>query len=166
MEHLSEYQPKALAYAGNPHYSDHDYLVPAIVAGVGKLIGSQAISRIQQWGAEQLELSLVRAYGSTARHAAMLLHIENVENMYMPDGCTPGWHGQKPEPVALLLSTASQLHSAWLARRHYDMVQENAQRMWMALATQSKEVTGWDFPSVLEHSLTDMDRARQMEAAR
>lgn len=155
MEHLSTYQPRALQYGFGPVALEPDFLVPAIVAGVGKLFAHHAEERMNRWAALELQLRLVKTYGSICWHTALLLHTEKVDRMEVPDQFAPGWHGQAPQPMALLLATASQLHSAWLSREHYDLMQESAQRMWLALATQCEEVTRQDFESVLT---TNLDR--------
>lgn len=156
MEHLSTYQPRALRYNPRPMALGPDFLVPSIIAGVGKLFAHQAGDHMNVWGHTEKQRRTRNTYGSICCYTALLLHTERVERMEVPDQFAPGWHGQAPQPLALLLATASQLHSAWLSREHYDLMQESAQRMWLALATQCVEVAQTDFDTLLGQNLGRM----------
>lgn len=141
---LRTYQYKAMTTA-EPRAYDHAYLVPGIVGEVGELFGQQAKAYWHGWSTADLQVQLVKEYGDIAWMTAVLLYTEGVEQLEVPANFSPGWGGQKPEPMALLHSSAAQVHSAYLNRPHYDWMQEAAQRLWIVLATQCLTITGAPF---------------------
>lgn len=149
---LRTYQHMAMTTA-QPRAYHHEYLVPGIVGEVGELFGQNAKAYWHGWPQHQLQVQLVKEYGDIAWMTAILLHTERVEQLDVPANFSPGWAGDKPDPMALLLSGASQLHSAYLNRPHYDWVQEAAQRLWFILATQCEAITRTPFDIVLEANL-------------
>lgn len=150
--HLHEYQTKAMTTA-EPRAYHHAYLVPGILGEVGELFGHIAKGYWHQRPAGEQQALVEKEYGDVAWMCALLLHTEGVTDLQVPPHFSPGWGGQKPDPMALLLSAAAQVHSAYLNRPHYDWMQEAAQRLWYVLVTQCQAVTGTDYDTVLQINL-------------
>lgn len=149
---LRTYQRKALTTA-EPRAYHHEYLIPGIVGEVGELFGQQAKAYWHGWPEEELRLQTVKEYGDIAWMTATLLFTEGVHELDVPANFSPGWGGQKPDPMALLHSAAAWVHSAHLNRPHYDWMQEAAQRLWMVLVTQCEAITATDWDTVLGTNL-------------
>lgn len=149
---LHEYQTKAMATA-EPRAFHHEYLVPGLLAEVGELFGHHAKGYWHQRPHMEVQALVEKEYGDIAWLTAVLLHTEGVTQLHVPASFAAGWGGQRPDPMALLLSSAAQVHSAYLNRPHYDWMQEAAQRMWCAVVTQCQVVTGTDLDTVLQINL-------------
>lgn len=148
---LSEYQSKCETTAHALAYH-HQYLIPGIVGEVGELFGQQAKAYWHERSGPELQDLLVKEYGDIAWMTALLLHTEGYFNVadWKP---VVGFNGRLPDPMALLLGRATQLHSAWLNREEYDWLPEAAERMWQALESQCERVTGVEFDVVLQANL-------------
>lgn len=149
---LKEYQPLAEATA-MAEARAYQYLIPGILGEVGELFGQQAKAYWHHWAPEQLEEQLVKEYGDVAWMTAMLLHGEGTFQVEVPASWQPGWGGMKPDPHALLLSAAAQVHSAWLNIEEYYYMDEAAERLWAVLLTQCEAITGRTFDHVLQVNL-------------
>lgn len=143
---LAQYQNMAQATAMQESRTHH-YLVHGIVGEVGELFGQVAKAAWHHSTEEQLQAELVSEYGDVCWMTAMLLHGEGVYVVRPPQRMD--WHGVLPNPWSLLLSRASQLHSAFLNREDFDWVARAGERMWEALHTECQVVTGQPFDTVL-----------------